>query len=228
VSIDNRPFTVPYLFEACRSLCAESERETKAFISKRSATQRSAGALSTPIVAVAGVAAFLDQYGAAFIMLNPEAQATLRRSQQPGGPSLPRLYAECHKSWFGSDVDSGLLSNLRLLYDVRTVLTHPHRRPTSSMLRSLSDRALLLGPANWPSHSQRDEFPVDLMWDEFAIWCFDVAADAARTMVRQWDDTEAGRWFAQPFRPYRGTYVLKHPIKGSVARTGLASDDATT
>jgi hypothetical protein len=67
VAVD-RQSTAWHLFDACRGLCVASERETRAFLRRRQATERSAIALAAPMVAVAGVAAFLDQYGAGFVM----------------------------------------------------------------------------------------------------------------------------------------------------------------
>jgi hypothetical protein len=217
---DDLKFTVPYVFDACRRMCEASERETVAFMRKRVATERSTMAIAVPVVAVAAVAAFLDDYGRVFTMVDDDARHALRQAQRPGGPSLPRLYARFHDEWFGSPADTAVLDNLLLLYDVRTVLTHPHRRLNATAMASLRDRALLLGTANWPRNSERQAFPHDLMWDEFAVWCFDAAADAARDMIRRWDDTDTGRWLARPFRPYRGTYVPGNPIHGPVARTG--------
>ena len=110
VSEPVKEFTVLYLYDACRSVCKISERETAAALRARETNKRSATALAAPFVAVAAIAAFLDEVGPAL-----GSDVAVLRDGQRKRVAANVLYGNCHAAWFKRPADGGVVANISLL-----------------------------------------------------------------------------------------------------------------
>jgi hypothetical protein len=209
-----RKLIAAHLFGACRALTDTAVAEYERSRRPRSRHLDVNSPIGVPVLAVAAAAAFMDEIGAGLIGGATDEQRDVYERMRRSPISVS--YRDLPRHWWNAAPNAGVIENLAVLNAVRNELAHPDRGPDPRTLTALAERRLLID-GTW------SQFPDALLTSTFAIWCYDVAADAARSLLvaSGWAENEDIAWFlASVVMPYGAKVIPGRRVIGAVAATG--------